>query len=225
MGLNPRHSHGSSSYFRRSVVQHRFYTDQRHSVELVSTGSATVYHQGSSARDVISRRFLRRGGDRLSVLSEDLRRSDGQSDAATVRCFRHTGTGRAAGAETWAVHGQATITTLLQPRFRSPYQGPQRSARQALARLLAHPRQSRNLPRCDQLRGGYRYDAVDWRCPELSCKERLSAKSRTAARPRLWRLRSRQRVAGYRGGGRFHRHQSVDLGGFLADRRALGAAG
>jgi high affinity Mn2+ porin len=27
--------------------------------------------------------------------------------------------------ETWAVHGQATFTWLLQPAFRSPYQGPQ----------------------------------------------------------------------------------------------------
>src|SRR6266478_2434855 len=26
--------------------------------------------------------------------------------------------------ETWAIHGQATITWLLQPAFRSPYQGP-----------------------------------------------------------------------------------------------------
>jgi high affinity Mn2+ porin len=28
-------------------------------------------------------------------------------------------------AETWAIHGQATNTWLLQPAFRSPYQGPQ----------------------------------------------------------------------------------------------------
>src|SRR5271166_1682656 len=27
--------------------------------------------------------------------------------------------------ENWAIHGQATITWLLQPAFRSPYQGPQ----------------------------------------------------------------------------------------------------
>ena len=27
--------------------------------------------------------------------------------------------------ETWAIHGQGTFTWLLQPAFRSPYQGPQ----------------------------------------------------------------------------------------------------
>src|SRR5262249_35718312 len=27
--------------------------------------------------------------------------------------------------ETWAVHGQSTSVWLLQPAFRSPYQGPQ----------------------------------------------------------------------------------------------------
>ena len=27
--------------------------------------------------------------------------------------------------ESWAIHGQSTFTWLLQPAFRSPYQGPQ----------------------------------------------------------------------------------------------------
>jgi high affinity Mn2+ porin len=92
-----------------------------------------MYHLLARRTDASACAGSRRGPHALSVVTAvSLLCSSMTALAQTVdqvtpprNAETQTGQPETTQPETWAIHGQATATWLLQPAFRSPYQGPQ----------------------------------------------------------------------------------------------------